>query len=270
VTTARSYAVEAYNTATASANKIHDDDVARAYGFRGGLVPGVDVYAYLTRAPVERWGGQWLTGGSISVRFDQPVYDGERVVVTATESPAGTDDLDGEILHVVVTDPSRTVCATGTAHLTSANRPVERPVPPAAPLPQQRPPASPTTLRPGTTLGSLTERLDGDRHRAYLADVRETLPLYLDEPCLHPGWLLRCANRILAMNVELGPWIHVASDVTLLRLVRPGEQLDVRATVIAEHERKGHRFVELDVAVLTGGAVAQRIHHTAIHTPRRR
>ena len=50
------YVVEAYNTATQSTNKIHDDDVARTYGFRGGLVPGVDVYAYLTHVPAERWG----------------------------------------------------------------------------------------------------------------------------------------------------------------------------------------------------------------------
>jgi len=266
VTTARSYAVEAYNTATASANKIHDDDVARAYGFRGGLVPGVDVYAYLTRAPVERWGASWLAGGSISVRFDHPVYDGERVVVTATGPPNDTERVD-EALNVVLTDPSGTVCATATAMRTA--RPDERPVPPAAPLPQHRPPACAETLTPDTTLGSLTERLDVDTHRRYLDDVRETLPLYLDEPCVHPGWLLRSANRVLAMNVELGPWIHVASDVALLRLVRPWEELEVRGTVIAERERKGHRFVELDVAVLAGGAVAQRIHHTAIHTPRR-
>jgi len=33
--------VSAYNTAAASDNKIHDDSVARRFGFRGGLVPGV-------------------------------------------------------------------------------------------------------------------------------------------------------------------------------------------------------------------------------------
>ena len=50
------YRVDVYNTATASTNKIHDDAVARTYGFRGGLVPGVDVFAYLTQAPVATWG----------------------------------------------------------------------------------------------------------------------------------------------------------------------------------------------------------------------
>ena len=74
------YVVEAYNTATESTNKIHDDEVARTYGFRGGLVPGVDVYAYLTHVPAERWGLDWLAHGAITARFAQPVYDGHVVV----------------------------------------------------------------------------------------------------------------------------------------------------------------------------------------------
>ena len=50
------YHVEAFNTAKVSENKIHDDEVARKFGFRGGLVPGVDVYAYMTHLPVEALG----------------------------------------------------------------------------------------------------------------------------------------------------------------------------------------------------------------------
>src|SRR5262245_46169653 len=56
MTTVDEHVVTAFNTATASTNKIHDDDVARQYGFHGGLVPGVDVYAYLTHLPVRAWG----------------------------------------------------------------------------------------------------------------------------------------------------------------------------------------------------------------------
>ncbi len=39
-TTVDDHVLTAFNTATASTNKIHDDDVAQQYGFRGGLVPG--------------------------------------------------------------------------------------------------------------------------------------------------------------------------------------------------------------------------------------
>jgi acyl dehydratase len=77
------YRVQAYNTATASENKIHDDTVAARLGFGGGLVPGVDVYAYMTQPVVRLWGREWLRRGAISARFRQPVYDGERLSTRA-------------------------------------------------------------------------------------------------------------------------------------------------------------------------------------------
>ena len=40
--------VTAYNFATESDNKIHSDEMAARYGFKGGLVPGVGVYGYMT------------------------------------------------------------------------------------------------------------------------------------------------------------------------------------------------------------------------------
>ncbi len=259
-----SYRVAAFNTATASANKIHDDTVAQQYGFRGGLVPGVDVYAYLTRAPVERWGLSWLREGAIEARFARPVYDGDEVTVAVDEV------ADGE-LRIELSDPAGETCATAQAR--RAGEPIDRPVPPAAPLPDRRAPASPESLRPGTVLGSLTDRFDPEAAESYLADVRETLPIYRDGaggPLAHPGWLLRFANSILARNVELGPWIHVSSDVRLAGTVGPQQALDVRGLVLDEFERKGHRFVVLDVAVLADDALVQRVTHTAIHTPRRR
>ncbi|HKA92367.1 MAG TPA: hypothetical protein VKE97_01090, partial [Acidimicrobiia bacterium] len=60
------YTVRAYNAATASENKIHDDVVARTYGFEGGLVPGVTVYAYLTHPVVAAFGRPWLEHGTMA------------------------------------------------------------------------------------------------------------------------------------------------------------------------------------------------------------
>ena len=66
------YHVEAFNTAKESENKIHDDAVARRFGFKGGLVPGVEVYAYMTHLPVARWGRAWLDRGSAECRLLKP------------------------------------------------------------------------------------------------------------------------------------------------------------------------------------------------------
>lgn len=255
------YEVEAYNTATASTNKIHDDAVAQQYGFRGGLVPGVDVFAYLTRAPVERWGLDWLRHGAISARFARPVYDGQLVTVTATAADDATLDL-------VLVDPDGHECAAGRATRIAAVD--ERPSPAAAALPDDRRLASADSLPVGLVLGSLAAEYDPAAAIDYLADVRETQPIYTDGPYAHPGWLLRFANSVLVRNVELGPWIHVGSEVANHDAVRAGQVIDVRAVVVDEYERNGHRFVTLDVAVLADGELVQRVIHTAIHTPRRR
>ncbi len=71
------YHVAAYNTAKASENKIHDDATAKRFGFRGGLVGGVHVYAYMTHLPVQRWGRAWLERGTGDARFGKPVYEGD-------------------------------------------------------------------------------------------------------------------------------------------------------------------------------------------------
>lgn len=253
------HTVVAFNTATASTNKIHDDAVAQRYGFRGGLVPGVDVYAYLTHLPVREWGRRWLERGSMAARFVTPVYDGHTVRVSGVRVGDGLD--------LSVTDDGAP-CATGRAGLVPPE--VDRPAPAPAELPADPPPASADALRPGTVLGSITDVFDAVAHAAYLADVRETLPLYADEGIAHPGWLLRFANAALARNVVLGPWIHVSSDVALLGVVHDGETVETRAEVREEFERKGHRFATLDVAVAAGGRAVQRITHTAIYQPRQR
>src|SRR6266853_1862359 len=110
------YRVAAYNTAHDSENKIHDDATARRFGFGGGLVPGVDVYAYMTHMPVARWGRAWLEHGTAECRFFKPVYDGETATVTGGEGA-------GELEILVESRGER--CATGHAALPAA--------PPAAP-----------------------------------------------------------------------------------------------------------------------------------------
>ena len=78
--------VSAYNTSKHSENKMHDDTVAKRYGFIGGLVPGVDVMAYMMHLPVAKWGRAFLERGLIEARFVKPVYDGELADVTGEES----------------------------------------------------------------------------------------------------------------------------------------------------------------------------------------
>lgn len=255
------YRVTAYNTATASTNKIHDDAVARQLGFRGGLVPGVDVYAYLCHLPAQQWGRPWLERGTITARFESPVYDGDAVDVAAV--PAG----DGEI-ELTLIDPRGSRCAVARATL-----PAEPPTPPSGSAwpsgapPGEPPSASPETLA-GAPFGSIDATFVAERALEYLDDIRENLPLFRDDRLAHPGWLLRFANYVLTANVRMGPWIHVESRAQFLGLVSGGDRVETRALVTGVRERKGHRFVDLDVLQLVGDRPVARTTHIAIYQPR--
>ncbi len=105
------YRVSAYNTSKHSENKMHDDTVAKRYGFSGGLVPGVDVMAYMMHLPVAKWGRAFLERGLIEARFVKPVYDGELADVTGEESNG--------VLAIEVESRGE-LCATGSASLPAA------------------------------------------------------------------------------------------------------------------------------------------------------
>jgi acyl dehydratase len=260
------YEVVAHNTATQSANKIHDDAVAKNLGFKGGLVPGVDVAAYLTHLPAANWGRSWLDGGAITVRFDTPVYDGDRITV---RGDAAEEAGDGLALTLV--DSSAATCATGVAERSSAEPPPALDAIPVAPLPGERRMASPEVFAsfPDGVLGTSEYGFHAEAAESYLADVREILPLYRDERVAHPGWLLRMANWALTTNVLLGPWIHVGSALHLHGAIEDGQRISVRARVADVSDRKGHGFVELDVLyVVDDHRVAASCHHTAIYEPR--
>ena len=100
------YRVSAYNTAKASENKIHDDATARRFGFSGGLVGGVHVYAYMTHHAGRSAGA--VPGWSVapgSCKFCKPVYEGDIAEIVADETiPTGMS------LQVI---SAGVLCATG-------------------------------------------------------------------------------------------------------------------------------------------------------------
>jgi len=255
------YDVNAFNTAAASDNKIHDDSIAQRFGFRGGLVPGVEVYAYMAHMPVARFGRAWLEHGEADCRFYKPVYDGHIAHITATEE-------DGALRLAVESDGER--CATGNARLPADRRPAPSiDALPSATPPHERPKASDETLAPGRPLGVAPSTIDRAALSTYLGEIRETEPIYLDEGLVHPGQILRLANKALMHNVVLGPWIHVGSKVRNYAIARVGDELTLRAKITSNALSKGHAIVEFDAIVIADGdrCVAE-LTHTAIWKPR--
>jgi hypothetical protein len=254
------YRVSAFNTSKLSENKIHDDTVARRFGFSGGLVPGVDVFAYMIHLPVAKWGRAFLERGLIEARFVKPVYDGEEAEVSAAEK-------DGT-LQIELSSRGQ-LCATGSASLPASAPAVNAAeyvsVAPVA----ERSPVDEHSYELGKWLGTLPRDWAGEAGAQYLADIRETDPIYLRHHLGHPGLLQRVMNKVLVDNAILGPWIHVGSRMQLLSAAKSGDELTARAKVTGNYEKKGHRFVELDALVVANGErPLAHCWHIAIYQPR--
>lgn len=255
------HSLTAENDAIESENKIHDDAVARKFGFAGGLVPGVTVYGYLTWPAVSAWGRRWLESGTMTARFSAPVYDGDDVEVVG--------EWHGHELQIEARNGS------GVRATAVAEPPDRPPVPlalsdfPNVPLPaaDERPPASPEVLG-ATTLGVVERSWHADQAIEYLDLVSDDLAVYRASPIAHPGWLLRAANYVLSRSVRLGPWIHVESEVRNHSVVTDGEVVATRGRVVDLFERGGHRFVALDVLTSVGERPVTSVRHTAIYEPR--
>ena len=256
------YRVAAYNTAKASENKIHDDATAKRFGFRGGLVGGVHVYAYMTHLPVQHWGRVWLERGTGEARFAKPVYEGDIAEIAAAE------DGNGLTLQVV---SGGVLCAAGRAGLPAVapSIAVADFVEATPPAHDARPPADERSLPVGKWLGMNKLTITPEYQAQDLSDTRETDPIYAAEGIVHPGTILRCCNWALSHNVVLPAWMHMGSTVQNLGVARVGDTLGVRAQVTKNYEHKGHKWVEIDALVLANGRTPiARATHIAIYRPR--
>lgn len=260
------YRVKARPPAEPSGNKIHDEEVARQLGFRGGLVPGVIVYGWMTHSVVEALGIAWLERGTFSVRFAKPIYYGEEASVRASVVHRTDDSVT---IEVKAFNSAGESCATATLGLALGSSPTPPGLAayPKAPLPAERPLVSRQLLESINVLGSPQLDLDEATAREFLNKVNESLPLYSSASApAHPALYLDQANRAVDRNVRLSPWIHLESHGQHLGLARVGEQLSTRGKIKSLFEKKGHEFVELDLLLVANGSrPVASVRHVAIY-----
>ena len=259
--TMQPHSLVAFNTATASANKIHDDEVAAALRLPGRPRAGRRrVRLPLPPAGARRGASRWLERGTMRARFHQPVYDGHRVDIT----PGGDGRLE-------LRDEAGEVCApTGWPPL--PGRPAPPPDPADWPDVEQvddPPPASPEVLVPGTALRPGPARLPRrparrvPRRRARdRADLRRggRSPTRAG-CCATPTTCSRPTSASARGSTSSRSCSTTTSSTTARRSA-------AAAIVTEEWEHKGHRFVELDVLHTADGRPVARTDHTAIYRPR--
>jgi acyl dehydratase len=266
------HTVTARNGSLHSDNKIHDDEVARKYGFAGGLVPGVTVYAYMAGPLAAALGERWLTEGSATVSLVQPLYEGGRAISRATVIEAAAERID---LDIRTENELGQRCGTGTASVPVGRASAALDIPAfvraaAPPAPDPRPELFLQTAPIGQVLSPLVTPTSIDGARAYALSVFDTNPLFSDgstwgPPLIHPGSLLSDCNMIFVRNFVFGPWIHTRSEIRYLGPALAGRTLTLHGRLAEAYERRMHHYAVLDLFCTdeTGQPVA-RVRHTAI------
>jgi len=254
----------AYNAATESENRIHADDVAQRFGFRGGLVPGVTVFAYLVQPAIEAWGLDWLCGGAASVACKKPLYDGARFDVSVANEGEGA--YEGRVI-----DDAGVQCADGRVWL-----PRELPAAPRrlgdAPVCalDARTPVSRAALEAlrAKGMGALHLSWRGDGEMGHTSRDLADMPALVRPDragFANPAFVLGLANWVLARNVRLDAWIHAQSTLQNFSALRLGDEVTVEARISDLFERGGHEFVDLAVAAFSADRAVMSATHRAIY-----
>ena len=73
--------------------------------------------------------------------------------------------------------------------------------------------------------------------------------IFRDEQLANPAFVLGLTNWVLGRNVKMSPWLHLQTDSQNYAAIPADTDLVVEAAIVDLFEKKGHEFVDLDVAV---------------------
>lgn len=241
----------AFNQSPDSANEIHGDEVAKQYGFRGGLVPGVTISAYLLHPAVQAWGLEFLNRGAAHVRVGSPLYHDEPFEVEILEQTT-------ERYRAEIRGPDGTVSSTAEVALPEvASAPPERRGDPVGDKGSEAPEPPEASI---ATFEAL--RQDGCRAFRYHWGSKHNLRTYVRDETVIPdllrldqtgyanmAFLLGTSNWVLSANAHMNPWVHLETRSQNYQAVPPDTSIITEVAIADFFEKKGHEFVDAEVSL---------------------
>lgn len=234
----------AFNQVPNSKNEIHGDEVAKDFGFKGGLVPGVTVSAYLIHPAAVVYGKRYLELGFAHVRVNAPLYDEEsfRVEITSQEG-------SGYSANLIQSDGKPT--ATADVHI-----PVDVPEAPSrrGDAIEERdfepPQATPENMRQLMEQGckAFVFRWNAEHEMGtYLRDRSEMASSFYKEGFANPSFVLGISNWVLSSNANMNPWVHMETRSQNFAAIPANAKVLGEMTVKDLFQRKGHEFVDATI-----------------------
>ena len=246
-------------------NAIHSTSGARDYGFQGALVGGATAYGWAASFFVETLGNQWLDFGWAQVRFRQPVYPNDDLVVILGDD--GSFDVRRDIDEVS--------CFFGRVGRGEAPWLGDVGIPnrrPPEPMPNCIPDLTLRDAPVGQELRTREVHLSVADAEAYARDKQqESLDCFFgSDASIHPAWIAEQPIHWLHHSYNYGPSIHTESRIQHLRRGQVGQTYCVAGICRDAYERKGHHYIVNDTEIRDAAdrAVA-RVQHTAIFRVRK-
>jgi len=244
------YQIVARNFSTSSENRMHSDEIANRYGFKGALVPGVAIYGHLVKPLVDHHGPSWLSDSCVEVKLIKPTYHGDTLNIDwpGAEQPVAATNQHGDLLALVTPLP-------------------------ATPLPEDlglsgdmkipgRPEIAWDNVCVGEVFSPRALQFSGEENTRYCTEIGDTDPVY--QTHIHPHYLLSLANEALMQEYQMPAWIHVKSKITHRDTLRVGHEVVLRSVVTDRWEKKGHQFIAIHLTFWHNDTIAVDIEHQAI------
>ena len=254
-------------------NAAHSRAGAQARGFRGSIVGGAIVYGQMIRPLIDCFGSDWLERSVVDLRFKAPAYDDDAVearfdppvqpAAGSTEDPVSRDfriqalnDRGEELISMTATLP-------GPADL-------------APPDPRSR--IAPIEWEGERVVGTYElmaiDRpfrpyrfsVGRDEQKEYCRSTADEAPLYLEgaRPAAHPGIVMSQGSRVVANQFVMPFWIHAGSILRHRRLIRVGDQVDLRCVPIEKWKRGESDWVRFYQVYLVDGEPAVEVWKTSV------
>ncbi len=247
---------------------IHDDESARAYGYRGALVPGIILYGYMADLVVHEWGMDWVARGTMHSRSRRPVYEGDPLTIL-TEPVQ--EDAAGLSVAMEIRDAEGNLVATGGASLPHA-APAQPDISefPVDPIADPLRPIEAGGFRPGDRFGSKATLVTAEDLVNSLAMFGQRWPAYAREGIIHPGRYPQAAtHNALASYALPTPSIFVAATTQHLGVAHVGAELTTSGHVVAAYERKGNHYTDQRHVVFADRRPVALVDRTSIYAARR-
>lgn len=261
----------ALNSARDMSGSIHDDKIAAALGYKGGLVSGVAFTSYVVDALRASAGIDVYSGGSLSMQFGKPIYEGDQITIQRLFD----ESLPPGDARLVLLDEDGVSCAQYQFSQSGALDEV------------------PFDLESSEASRKLTRCFDSSFEERYLScEYLDDFPLtpstsdvdqfllsvgldrnpWKEQGLVHPAYLFRTyadacrSNRVL----EGSPSIHMNSAIRFGAPVKLDEPLRICGRIDCLFSRKGNRYLVLDLQWVRtrDSRLVMTDHHTVIYQKR--